>query len=459
MNVILRLTGKQHQQLQHHLYPGDNNEAVAILLCGRRKGLQRHCLSVIEVVPIPYTECSVRKPDLIIWSTTSLKPLLDRATNDNLALVKVHSHPGGYAAFSQVDDKSDQELFPSIYSWLDDNQPHASVIMLPTGEMFGRVVSDEGEFSPLELISVAGDDIYLWLTKQENETHAVQQRLKQAFGSGTTNLLGQISVAVVGCSGTGGPMIEQLSRLGVKKLVLVDPDNVEHKNLNRIPNTTWQDAIDETPKVKALKRAIDNIGLGTEVIALQCNLQDLRAIESVAECDIVIGCMDSVFGRHVLNRIAVTYCIPYFDVGVKIVADGIGGIEHLIGTVHYLQPDGSSLRSRGVYTSEGLRSDGLKINNPEQYETLKKEKYIQGVNEERPAVISLNTLFASLTMLELLARLHPYRFAANTQFATYRINLVEGEIMREPENQPDEAQLKHLGRGDQALPLGLTLNL
>ena len=62
-------------------------------------------------------------------------------------------------------------------------------------------------------------------------------------------------------------------------------------------------------------------------------------------------------------------------------------------------------------------------------------------------------------MLELLARLHPYRFAANTQFATYRINLVEGEIMREPETQPDEAQLKHLGRGDQALPLGLTLNL
>jgi len=33
-------------------------------------------------------------------------------------------------------------------------------------------------------------------------------------------------LAVVGCSGTGSPVVEQLARLGVRRLVLVDPDEI-----------------------------------------------------------------------------------------------------------------------------------------------------------------------------------------------------------------------------------------
>ena len=60
-------------------------------------------------------------------------------------------------------------------------------------------------------------------------------RHAQAFGTGTTALLRNLSVAIVGCSGTGSIVAEQLARLGAGRLVLVDPDRVEEKNLNRIP--------------------------------------------------------------------------------------------------------------------------------------------------------------------------------------------------------------------------------
>ena len=40
-------------------------------------------------------------------------------------------------------------------------------------------------------------------------------------------------VAVIGCGGLGGYLIEQLARLGVGTLVLVDPDVFEEHNLNR----------------------------------------------------------------------------------------------------------------------------------------------------------------------------------------------------------------------------------
>src|SRR5688500_15693419 len=59
------------------------------------------------------------------------------------------------------DDEADRGLFSSVDTWLEDALPHASAVMLPGGSMFGRVVRP-GEFHPLGLIAVAGDDLHFW---------------------------------------------------------------------------------------------------------------------------------------------------------------------------------------------------------------------------------------------------------------------------------------------------------
>src|SRR5262245_34957834 len=110
MEVVLRLTGKQHAQLKAHLFPGDGKEAVAIALCGRRAGRSRHCLTIRTIVPIPYDQCSVRTPDRITWSTQSLRPLIEEAARSGSSILKIHSHPGGLDRFSDFDNRSDQDL-------------------------------------------------------------------------------------------------------------------------------------------------------------------------------------------------------------------------------------------------------------------------------------------------------------------------------------------------------------
>lgn len=57
--------------------------------------------------------------------------------------------------------------------------------------------------------------------------------------------------------------------------------------------------------------------------------------------------MDGAEGRHILSRLCTFYCLPYFGVGVKLEADGMGGMTQICGGINYLQPDGSSLLSRG----------------------------------------------------------------------------------------------------------------
>jgi hypothetical protein len=87
----------------------------------------------------------------------------------------------------------------------------------------------------------------------------------------------------------------------------------------------------------------------------------------VAACDVVFGCMDGVEGRHILNRLATFYIIPYFDVGARLDADGAGGIDRIAGAVHYLQPGLSSLLSRGVYNMVRVDAEAMRRTNPEMY--------------------------------------------------------------------------------------------
>ena len=450
MRYALRLTEAQHDLLRTHLFPGDGNEAVALLLCGRRNGSGRHAFCVQKILPVPHSACSVGTPDRITWPTTFVDDLLSEAFASAQAIVKIHSHPGYYRKFSSADDQSDRALYDSVSSLLGDALPHASVVMLPDGQMFGRVVAAGEIVQPLSSITVTGSDLKLYGAGADasTSTDAFALRHAQAFGKGTTALLRSLSIAVVGCSGTGSVVIEQLARLGVGRLVLVDPDCVEEKNLNRILNSGKEDAYLKRYKVHVLASAIARMGLGQEVLPLPLNLAPREAVLAVAECDVVFGCMDGVEGRHLLNRIATFYSIPYFDVGVRLDADGKKGISSIAGAVHYLQPGRSSLLSREVYTMKQVEAEELKRTNPELYAEQRRAGYLRGVDEDRPAVISVNMFYASLAVNEFLARLHPYRNQPNSDYAYLGASLSELGFYPEAEATECLALKRHLGRGD-----------
>jgi hypothetical protein len=56
----LRLTADQHSSLKGHLFPGDDLEAVALILCGRREGSDNHILLGREIIKVPHEHCDRR---------------------------------------------------------------------------------------------------------------------------------------------------------------------------------------------------------------------------------------------------------------------------------------------------------------------------------------------------------------------------------------------------------------
>lgn len=452
----LRLTGRQFKSLQSHLFPADGLEAVSLALCGiselKKEDACHRVLTLHKIVNIPHDACKIRHQNHVTWSIDLLRELLIEALETNFVIFKIHSHPNGYEKFSAIDDKTDEDLRESISGWLQRPESYVSAIMLPNGRMIARSFNKMGQAIPIDSVLIAGDDILLHFFDSvhiEMSEDDYRIRTEQSFGKGTQSLLSKLTIGIVGISGTGSPVTEMLYRLGIGKLVLIDADKVEGKNVGRIYNSTMADAEIKRSKVDVLEEAIKRSGLPTEVKTIAEDCYKIKVIQELAQCDIVFGCMDAVDGRELLNKLAVYYTIPYFDLGVHLKADGLGGVSFVYGHVQYLTPDGSTLLDRKAYTAKNLRESYIKRAHPEQYKGLVDEEYIEGAQENKPAVISLNTLIASLAVNDLLARLHLFRWFNNADVGIIRMNVSDLFLEYVPDPAPEKSSLmKFVGRGD-----------
>lgn len=447
----LTMTEKAQMELMGHLFPGDGNESAAIGLCMLSAGVNPIRILVKEVIPVPEEICTLRTPVAIQWPFEWLDPLLKRAAEQGLSIVKFHCHPGNQASFSEIDNKGDRAFFENLHGYLDSEVPHASVVVMPSGLMMGRVGLPDGSQHTIIQIGVAGRQPQFWWcdTKSENPpTVGTVGRHSRGFGQEMRSELKRLSVGIVGVSGTGSIASEQFARLGFGRIVLVDPEKVESRNLDRILNANAADAREGTFKVDVAKRAIEALGFGTQVTAIAANILDRSSIVALAGCDILAGCVDGAEARAILDRLVATQLQPLIDVGVGAVADDDGAIDQIDTAVNFVVPGGSSLLSRGVYTPEQVHAESIARAAPEEYARQRAEKYIKGRQEEQPAVISINMVAAASGVLELIARLYPFRHDSNlAAFDAVRMNLAEVEFTIETHERPCPVMAKLLATG------------
>ncbi|MXX95028.1 MAG: ThiF family adenylyltransferase [Gammaproteobacteria bacterium] len=451
--TMLVMTERQHKQIFAHLFPGDGLEAAAILLCNRGSGRDTCRLIIAEIISIPH-DISRRMKKYLSWPFADFFPpeIITQIDQTGQSIVTIHSHPNNFNEFSLRDNKTDKELFDSINNWFDDQRSNGSAIMLPDGRVRARVVHSEGEFSEIDSVNVVGDSIRMWKKVRMLRNSDFSNKLSQTFGRGTLELLHNIRVGVVGCSGTGSVVAELLARNCVGEIVIVDPDVLEEKNLNRIIGATMKEARDQQPKVEVAKRAIEAMDLGTKVFTYQGDTSHSEVVKALVDCDVLFGCVDSAFGRYDLDCIASAYLIPYFDVGVYLEADGRGGISNADAVSHYVHPEGKSLLEQGVYKMNQVTAENWHRTMPEYYLEQRKNGYLMAVGEEQPAVMSLNMLASCMAFNDFLARLHQFRFDKNREFSTQRYRLVHGCYEREEDgNGTNPLISKYVGTGDQSL--------
>jgi hypothetical protein len=293
--------------------------------------------------------------------------------------------------------------------------PHGSAIMTPGGAVRARTYERGGPARDVDLVAVAGDDLRLFWA------HSLPKAPRPlAFTGEMTEELGRLAAFVVGVSGTGSLIAEQACRMGFGEVGLNDPDGIERKNLNRIVNATSDDADAAVLKVEMFRRAARQFAPSVETLAFPSSILDRDAVLAAGEADVLFCCVDSHQGRQVCDLIASAFGIPLIDMGVQIplrdTADGqrIGGV---FGRIDYVQPGGSTLEDREVFTPATLLAEHLAEVAPGQHAAELQEGYIKGRPEEAPSVIALNMRAAAAATMEFVARTWPFRTEPNRSFA------------------------------------------
>lgn len=121
-------------------------------------------------------------------------------------------------------------------------------------------------------------------------------------------LLAQKRVVIIGCGGLGGYLLEQLGRLGVGFIRVVDPDLFEESNLNRQLLSSNLNL--GKPKALAAKHRMLAVNPLVEVDAIQERLTADNATDLLAGCDLVLDALDNIPDRFILQQAAKTAQIP-----------------------------------------------------------------------------------------------------------------------------------------------------
>ena len=116
------------------------------------------------------------------------------------------------------------------------------------------------------------------------------------------------SVCVVGCGGLGGGVIENLTRMGVGELTLVDGDVFDESNLNRQVLSNE----DNLGKSKALEAVEQMSRINSEItfVAIEDLLNEENAAAIIDGSDLVVDALDNVEARFALEKACSELNIP-----------------------------------------------------------------------------------------------------------------------------------------------------
>ena len=117
------------------------------------------------------------------------------------------------------------------------------------------------------------------------------------------------TVAVIGCGGLGGYLIEYLTRIGVGSIRCVDGDVFEESNLNR-QLLSFPSILGKSKATAAVER-IREINPHVQAQAFPVFLDKENARELIAGCDAVLDALDNIDARRILAKACADEKIPY----------------------------------------------------------------------------------------------------------------------------------------------------
>ena len=137
------------------------------------------------------------------------------------------------------------------------------------------------------------------LTEAERERYQRTMAI-DGFGEEAQGRLKAATVCCIGAGGLGGPVLQYLAASGVGRLIVVDDDVVEERNLQR--QTLYGNATLGASKADAAAARLADLNPLVEVIPVPLRVTQETAEEILGDCDVVVDAVDNLPTRLVVAR-------------------------------------------------------------------------------------------------------------------------------------------------------------
>src|SRR5262249_722851 len=151
-------------------------------------------LLVREVHPVPENAYASRTETKAQLRPEFLVPLVQRARQEQLSVIFVHTHPfaEGTPSFSTIDDEGEKHLAEFLKRRVPDI-PHAALLVGPDGCIARRLGSREGSI----VVQIGRKADLLYSPAEDSEIEERWDRQLRAFGSKGQAALQGAHVAIV----------------------------------------------------------------------------------------------------------------------------------------------------------------------------------------------------------------------------------------------------------------------
>jgi len=440
-NPRITLLASHEEQLLKYFEEHPNGHERAAIVLFRRIADPLNELTIsdryvaVKVIPFDETWITSSSESHINFKIKFLRESFRQCEEESLVFGFVHNHPTGFPEFSDIDNENESTLLQALTN--RNGRAINFVAMLWTNNSWkARIRHGQApnEVQKVRHILIHGRPLKMFEYKKSAAADDnLSARNAAAFGQPFVDKLNSLRVGVVGAGGTGSPTLTLLARAGVGELVIVDNDELEKSNLNRVRGAKFNDV--GKNKARILQDFINSLNLLTKVSVFESLIdQDPNAVDALSSCDVIFGCTDDQIGREILNTALYVYAQLYIDVGLggQIENDlhGQPFLKYHFGRVSTILPEsGECLFCQGVINDVGIRHQYALRDKPDLTEEEAQERYLVGGNEQAPGVGPFTSAIADYGVATLFDLLKPFRKFSNELRQDYfTVDFVKLEI-------------------------------
>lgn len=146
---------------------------------------------------------------------------------------------------------------------------------------------------------------------------------RQSFlGEDSDERLSELTIAIIGVSGGGSPIAQQLAHIGFGTIHLIDPDYVEEHHRHRLVGISTAAVRRRWKKGFVAQRLMRRVHPEGRVVIHACRWQEVHEI--LRTCDLVFSCVDGYVARDELERYLRRIEVPMLDIGMDVVQHDAG---------------------------------------------------------------------------------------------------------------------------------------